>query len=105
MRKSLFLLFAVFAMTASAQTNEPIKLNLVSPLDYQVFQRQTASNGAIIVESILDTKARSLTNLDKLEARLTDASTNGSLSSQWRSLPFDNRVRRFRAELPAPAGG
>lgn len=106
MRKLLIQLLVVSALAASAQTNEPVKLKLVSPLDYQVFQRQTTSSGNIIVETLLESKARSpLRNLDKLEARLADTSTNGNPPGEWQPLPFDNRVRHFRAELPAPAGG
>lgn len=106
MRLSLFLLVAFSTAFASVRTSAQVKLNLTSPLDYQVFQRQTATAGAIVVESTLETKLRgSLTNLDGLQARLVDVSTNSSFSGRWQSLPFDNRVRRFRAELTAPPGG
>jgi hypothetical protein len=103
MRKLLFLLFLTSGLAASAQTNEPGALRLVSPMDYQVFQRQTATAGFIIVECTLETKIRgALTNVDSLEARLIDGRTE---HPAWQPLPFDGRVRRFRAELPAPAGG
>lgn len=106
MRLSLFLLLAFSILPASAQTNSQVKLNLISPLDYQVFQRQTATAGTIVVESALETKRHgALTDFDGFQARLVDISTNAKFSGQWQSLPFDNRVRRFRAELPAPAGG
>lgn len=106
MRKLLFLLVAACAWVASAQTDESIKLKLITPLDYQVFQRQTATSGVIVVEITLESAARGvLTNLNGLEARLVDASTNSTAPGAWQSLPFDNRVRHFRAELPAPAGG
>lgn len=106
MRKLLFLLVAACALVASAQTDESIKLNLISPLDYQVFQRQTAASGVIVVETTMESTARGvLTNLNGLEARLVDASTNSTVPGAWQSLPFDNRVRHFRAELPAPVGG
>jgi hypothetical protein len=100
MRKLLFLLLNVLALSAAAQTD----LKLVSPLDYQVFQRLTASGGNIIVETVLNTKARgALTNLGQLEARLITSPTN--VAAKWQPLPFDCRVRHFRTELPAPAGG
>jgi hypothetical protein len=98
-RISLLLLSVAFAGRLLAQTNETVKLNLLAPLDYQVCQRQTHDGGKIIVETVLDTSLRgAMTNLDKLEARLTGF-------DEWQTLPFDNRVRRFRAELAAPAGG
>jgi hypothetical protein len=105
MRMSLFLLAFASAVAASAQTNESIKLNLVSPQDYQVFQRQTAATGKIVIDSVLDSKARgALTNLDGLEAQIIGPSGDEK-TAEWKPLPFDNRVRRFRAELPVPAGG
>src|SRR5579862_4633168 len=105
MRKLLFLLFFTSGLAALAQTNEAVTLQLVSPLDYEVFQRQTASNGSIIVECILEAKRHgALTNLDQLQARLVDASADMT-KNQWQPLPFDDRVRHFRAELPAIAGG
>ena len=102
MRKLSVLLLVSFACLAHAQTNEAVKLNLISPLDYQVFQRQAASGGKIVVEIVLETTARgTLTNLERLEARF-----NGeTFSNGWMALPFDNRVRHFRAELPVPVGG
>jgi hypothetical protein len=103
MRTFFSLLVALIAATALAQTNE-IKLNLISPLDYQVFQRQTATNGKIVVDVVLETSARgALTNLEKLEVRLTGG--NDLQYQTWQPLPFDNRVRHFRAEISAPAGG
>jgi Carbohydrate esterase, sialic acid-specific acetylesterase len=103
MRKLFSLLIVFAAAAAFAQTNE-IKLNLISPLDYQVFQRQTATSGKIVVEVVLETTARgTLTNLEKLEVRLTGG--NDLQYQTWQPLPFDNRVRHFRAELSAPAGG
>ncbi len=105
MRKLLFLLLLTSGFAASAQTNETVTIHLVSPLDYQVFQRQTDTNGAIIVECTLKTKIHgTLTNLDSLEARLVDPSVDMT-KNQWQPLPFDNRVRHFRAELPVTAGG
>jgi hypothetical protein len=102
---SLFLLISSIA-TASAQTNQSIKLNLISPQNYQVFQRQSSNEGKIVIETILESTARgALTNLDRLEARIITASTNENISEPWQPLPFDNRVRHFRAELRAPAGG
>lgn len=105
MQKLLIFLAIVPSLAASAQTNSSIKLNIISPQDYQVFQRQSQTNGKIIIECLLETKARgALTNLEKLEARIFP-STNGNSSDEWQPLPFDNRVRHFRAELRAPAGG
>jgi len=102
MRTLLFLIAVSFACFARAQTNEAVKLNLISPLDYQIFQRQTPTDGKIVVEVILETSARgALTNLEELETRIYGE----TFSNDWTDLPFDNRIRHFRAEIPAPAGG
>ena len=93
------LLCAARAQTDSADT---LKVTLASPLNYQVFQRQTKTAGTIIIAGQLDVQGHAaLTNLDHLETRLlSETATN-----PWTALPFGNRVRRFRGELPAPAGG
>src|SRR4051812_46067814 len=104
MRTLSLLLITFTALLASAQTNENLKLVLLSPLDRQVFQRDSKSDGKIIIETVLETAARgALTNLDRLEARILTAVTNGNTA--WQALPFDNRVRHFRSDLRAPAGG
>jgi hypothetical protein len=101
-----WLLLASLASAVSAQTDETLKFNVTAPLDYQVFQRETKTNGLITVEVWLDTAARGpLTNLDALEARLLTAPPIRNSPNNWQPLPFDNRVRRFRARLAAPAGG
>jgi hypothetical protein len=103
--KTLLPLF--FGCVVGVHAAAPPALQLTSPLDYQVFQRQTERDGRILIDAVLDTPVRgALTNLDKLEARLTGKSAAGNeLPGQWQPLPFDNRVRQFRAEVPAPAGG
>jgi len=103
-------LFSAFmllvAISAFGQTNEPYHLHLLSPTDYQVFQRQTAGTGRIVVDVAIETTNRgTLTNLDKLEARLTGLPADRKGPDEWQPLPFDNRVRHFRAELTVPAGG
>jgi hypothetical protein len=106
MRTWLLLLAVSFACLARAQTNEMVNLNLASPLNFQVFQRQTQTGGKVVIECFLETTLRgTLTNLDKLEARLVGKSFDGELSGDWQALPFDNRVRRFRTEIAVPAGG
>ncbi|MBW8864366.1 MAG: hypothetical protein JF609_05470 [Verrucomicrobia bacterium] len=85
-----------------AQADEAVKLNLVSPQDYQVFQRQTEVGGKIVIECSLETTVRgALTNLDGLAVRVMGE----TFTNDWKALPFDNRVRRFQGEVSAPAGG
>ena len=82
------------------------QLVLASPLDYQVFQRQSVSNGTILIDAMLETPMwKALTNCDRLEARLITKSGQKETTGHWQPLPFDNRVRRSRGSLVAPAGG
>jgi len=103
--KILPALFAVsLAGLVHAQTNESARLKLISPLDCQVFQRQTVAGGKIIVEVVLESTDRGASpNLEKLEGRLSGC--DGETFSRWQPLPFDERRRSFRAELVGPAGG
>ena len=90
-----------------AQTSGPgsVKLNLTSPQEYQVFQRQTKILGELrlsgrVVLSSPDTPAP-----EKLEVRVLGSPLEGKLRSEWQPLPFDPHVAAFRSTLPVPAGG
>ncbi len=105
---------ALFGGATSARTGlppasaraAPVTLALASPLDFQVFQRQSKAEGKIVIVCVVETSERgALTNVDRLEARLTGISATGELPDAWQALPFDGRARRIRAELPVPAGG
>jgi hypothetical protein len=78
------------------------KVELSSPVNFQVFQRESQLTGKVLVEGIV-TYGNATTNVLKLEARFMGGSLDRG--SAWRRLPLDLRVRRFRAELPVPAGG
>ena len=66
-------------------------LTILSPMDYQVFQRQTAKEGRILISG------RITSPCDKLEYRLN----NGT----WRVVAGMSSMGGFAAELNAPAGG
>jgi hypothetical protein len=77
-------------------------ITLISPSDYQVFQRRTRDAGQVIVEGDVNLPAKfAAAKPDRLQARVT----GDSLSGEWQALPFDARVARFRGELSAPVGG
>lgn len=106
MRALLSFLLAVFSLSAFAQTNESISLELLSPVDYQVFQRQSPTNGSIIIDCVVKTKIRgALTNFNRVITRIEGPSIGLSRIANMTSPPFDNRVRRFRVEMQIPAGG
>jgi hypothetical protein len=98
----LIALLVCLAEFVRAQDNADVKVVLSTPTDYQVFQRQTVSTGAIVVEGTLEVAGHgALSNVDAIEARLV----NGATTNPWVALPYDNRVRGFRGNLASPAGG
>jgi alpha-beta hydrolase superfamily lysophospholipase len=83
----------------AAETNPPAPLRLGLPLEYQVHQRATRTEGTIIVAgSLSNARAHAAT----LEARLVGAGA----AADWRKLAtIEPGTTEFRAELNAPAGG
>jgi hypothetical protein len=74
-------------------------LKLDSPIDYQVFQRQSRFGGVIRIAGKLD-------NADGvLQFRIVGQPLEGSLPGDWKSLPFDPQTRTFCVDAAAPAGG
>ena len=71
---------------------------LSSPLQYQVFQRRTRLDGAVVVRG-------SAPEAVEVEARIVGDSLAGPLSAHWRRLPFDPATHQFRASLTTTAGG
>src|ERR1039458_8369216 len=95
--KSLLAALIIFLVgLAQAQTNADLKMTLISPADFQVFQRQTAAGGKVVVEGMLEGRGhRGLTKLDKLEGRVI----GGTVLNYWKTLAIRKRVRRFPGQL------
>ncbi len=74
-------------------------LTLDSPADYQVYQRKTKLQGAMVV------RGRMRSAYDRLELRTTGKPLQGTLPDQWREIPVADKARSFEATIPAPAGG
>ena len=91
----------------AAGTNDMVslKINLDSPLDYQVVQRATRTEGKLAIAGSILPETRETLPLNAVEARLTGESLLGDLPDKWQPLPFDPRVASFRGELVVPAGG
>ena len=84
---------------SAAQAANPEAMPLSLPLDYQVLQRATRTEGMVIVAGTLPEGGMTT---DIVEARLTGKGT----TETWRTLinPSQGQTQ-FRAELKAPAGG
>ena len=104
------LLAAVFLVPAGeirAQPSAPppVQLNLTSPLEYQVFQRQSKTQGELIISGSVALTTPDTRPPEKLEARILGAPLAGKKRLEWQPLPFDARVAGFRGTLSVPAGG
>ncbi|MCX6899486.1 MAG: hypothetical protein NT105_12385 [Verrucomicrobia bacterium] len=75
-------------------------LTLLSPKDFQVFQRLSRFRGRIIISGRLKLEC------DTVMARLSGKSLEGQrLPDEWCPIPLEKQTRSFYAELPTPAGG
>jgi hypothetical protein len=70
-----------------------------SPMDYQVFQRRTRTEGQILV------KGRALINCDRVEARIRTGPVGPVPVDGWVLVPYRRSSQAFRAALTARAGG
>ena len=77
----------------------PTPVDLESPLDYQVFQRQSNVSGVILAAGHARVKC------DRIEERLVGNSLSGMLPGNWQSLAMDPGSGAFRDEIKTPAGG
>src|SRR5579872_2144280 len=92
----LTLVIAVTASLSGARAESPAatRVNLVSPLDYQVVQRCTRTGGKMIVAGNVQFGGRDAPRPDALEVQVIGKSSTGDLPDQWRPLPFDPRDRK-----------
>lgn len=74
-------------------------LQLSSPLDYEVFQRQTKLRGNILIRGHVSVAAA------QVEARLSGHSLNGPLSATWRKVSVNSDTGDFTTNLTSTAGG
>lgn len=99
----LIVTLAILSLTAPAQdsSSNPLpKLVLKSPVDYQVFQRETRESGSIIIEGTLYPQQKGGLLPESLQVRVLTAT-----DSAWEPLPYEARVPSFRATAKAPTGG
>jgi len=79
------------------QAGTPLEFS--SPLDYQVFQRETRLRGTVRIEG------RSAAPADAAEARISGRGLEGALPARWQKLGFDAGSGEFHADLGVEAGG
>jgi hypothetical protein len=74
-------------------------IHLTSPLDFEVFQRQSREEGSISI------KGRSELPVERVEASISGQSLTGPVSARWHKLQLDRATGEFHAELSIAAGG
>ena len=74
-------------------------LTVFAPLDWQVFQRRTRTEGPIAL------RGRCALPCDRLEYRLTGPSLMGDWRQEWSVLPMNPVTHEFAAAVTTPAGG
>jgi Carbohydrate esterase, sialic acid-specific acetylesterase len=75
-------------------------------MDFQVFQRKSATNGILRVEGSISvhSTADELKEV-RLQVQVRRGSSGALGEERWLRVPYDFRVPRFRLDLPVPAGG
>lgn len=99
--KSLTLsIFSVLVpVVFQARAAEFAPLTLDSPLDYQVFQRDSREHGTIRIAGKLPAPDA------KIEARIVEAKSNAENQPEWKPLAAKISESDFSAELHGDAGG
>jgi hypothetical protein len=82
-----------------------MRVNLSSPQDYQVVQRDGRAEGKLVIAGNVAVSPKDASLPDALEVRLTGQSATGELPGDWQALPFDPQVAAFRDTVKVPAGG
>jgi Carbohydrate esterase, sialic acid-specific acetylesterase len=94
-----------FAVAASAQNNTST-LTIDSPLHYQVFQRQTARQGFIIVRGHVDSTAV-IPAFDRIAACIRGQSPSpaNNAEAKCHRISYDKAAHTFNGKLASSAGG
>ncbi|MCL5103313.1 MAG: sialate O-acetylesterase [Armatimonadetes bacterium] len=74
-------------------------INVLSPREYQVFQRSSRYESFVLVSGSVDSP------WDKVEARITGKSLKGDLSGKWRLVVVTAGTQGFTARVPVISGG
>lgn len=74
-------------------------LTILSPSEYQVFQRQKKFSGKIFVSGNVVPK------MDKLQVRITGKSLKGKLKGEWQDIAFEKIRQTFSCYIPCVPGG
>jgi hypothetical protein len=98
-KKIFATLLLTFAPLVTIAQEGRTQLTISSPLDYQVFQRQTRLAGIILI------RGHAPSSGNNARARITGTSLTGPLPGKWSNLTLDPSTGDLSANLATPAGG
>jgi hypothetical protein len=96
---------AIHDCLAEDAVAQSVRIQLVSPTDFQVAQRSSRERGELVLAGSVSSMSKGARLPDKLQASVTGKSAFGKLTGLWRAIPWDPRVAAFRGKLDLPAGG
>jgi hypothetical protein len=102
---AIFFLIPLWTIAALAQ-DKPPALTVESPMPHQVFQRQTATRGNIVVRGHVD-GSTAQPGFDRIEACLLGKPPlpENAAAARCRRIAYDRAARTFSGTLVAPTGG
>lgn len=89
----------VVALMSLCSTAQAEDLNVLSPREYQVFQRQGRYDGRILISGSVKPEC------DKLKVRVTGRSLKGELRGKWQAVPLAAKTRGFASHIAIVPGG
>ena len=97
-----FFLGSIIATPLMAQQTQPstVKILLTSPLNLEVFQRQTLTQGSIMIAGQVAGNFKG-----HLAYLFSGKPLQGALAANWRPIAVDSFTHAFREKIQAPAGG
>lgn len=88
-------------ISAATKPESPVEpdLTVLSPREWQVFQRESLRNGHIVISG------RVARDCDTVEARISGHALEGKIPGEWKPLSQSQTDRSFLADWPLAAGG
>jgi hypothetical protein len=90
---------------AEVPSSSEVRIELASPVDFQIVQRSGLKEGILVISGKFVVETRDTVLPDELQVLVSGNPSFGRLPADWQSLPCDDRVAAFRADLRLPAGG
>lgn len=97
-RYPLLIAATLIAVGANAQEINPAVIRLTSPLNDQVFQRQSRTSGSIRLSG-------RVTDEGAVQCQIIGTPLEGELDTSWRAIEVNEKTRVFNTEITIPAGG